>query len=647
MPTEENQNVQTWWNPSTGDQSGTDNAVNNNIDIDLNLDGLDIPVEAKAVEEIPVVEKIQEAVVDNWDDRLAEEDKKVEELQQEKIEEQNVEPIPVVEDIIQEEKADDTVESLIEVTEEAKVEPIVEETIKEPVIEEVKENIELEELDIPEVVQESEIQEEQKIEEEKIETSVVEEIKVEDEQVEELEELVPISEEVEEKSEPVVKNLVVEEPVVEWQLDLDNLDFGSTEEEATVTNEIKEEKNTKEIISDTGDVSSKKDAYVPNEHDFGDVTDALNNVDSGWAIDLWSLETNVDTDKNLEVWVEPEVKSEWWLDLDSMISDLWNTDGLNAEKTIVESVIEPVVETVMEEVKTPEVAVTSEVTQDPQINLGSTAEVVNSATTIPAQAVVMSEAPHKKSSHTWLKIFLFIIILFVWWVFMLSKMYPEEFGDVMSAIQWEDTTVIEYSDNADSGVVLEETQNLDVELTWDIEEVEELDPNSLAWQLEWEVVSGDISNNLEYTWGNIDTDVILDESWHNADVTEEDEFNAFEWLEDVMETVTSENANLLAELRKYQAKWKEYDAWGRAIGNTTAMKYGLYISEKAESVINDIETNVKIDNTKVENYFAQFDIYIAKLDKLRVSIDGEVQDDALVSSWTDESNTEPTTGTVQ
>jgi hypothetical protein len=51
------------------------------------------------------------------------------------------------------------------------------------------------------------------------------------------------------------------------------------------------------------------------------------------------------------------------------------------------------------------------------------------------------------------------------------------------------------------------------------------------------------------------------------------------------------------------------------------MKYGLYISEKAQSVINDIETDVEIDNTKVENYFAQFDIYVTKLDNLRTSIE--------------------------
>jgi|GEM_PF-6131008 len=40
------------------------------------------------------------------------------------------------------------------------------------------------------------------------------------------------------------------------------------------------------------------------------------------------------------------------------------------------------------------------------------------------------------------------------------------------------------------------------------------------------------------------------------------------------------------------------------------MKYGLYISEKSQSVIDDIENDIEIDNTKVENYFAQFDIYL-------------------------------------
>jgi hypothetical protein len=49
------------------------------------------------------------------------------------------------------------------------------------------------------------------------------------------------------------------------------------------------------------------------------------------------------------------------------------------------------------------------------------------------------------------------------------------------------------------------------------------------------------------------------------------------------------------------------------------MKYGTYIFTKASAVVNDIENGVEIDNTKVENYFAQFDIYLDKLSNLRNS----------------------------
>jgi len=72
------------------------------------------------------------------------------------------------------------------------------------------------------------------------------------------------------------------------------------------------------------------------------------------------------------------------------------------------------------------------------------------------------------------------------------------------------------------------------------------------------------------------------------------------------------------------------------------MKYGKYINTKSESVIKDIESGKKIDNTKVENYFAQFDIYIAKLDKLRVSIDGEMQGDGLTPPPINEQPPKPT-----
>jgi hypothetical protein len=53
------------------------------------------------------------------------------------------------------------------------------------------------------------------------------------------------------------------------------------------------------------------------------------------------------------------------------------------------------------------------------------------------------------------------------------------------------------------------------------------------------------------------------------------------------------------------------------MNNTTAIKYGLYISRNAEDIINNIENDVEIDTINIEKYFTQFDIYLEKLDGLR------------------------------
>ncbi len=429
-----------------------------------------------------------------------------------------------------------------------------------------------------------------------------------------------------------------------------------------------------DIVSDTGDLNSKWNVYIPNEHDFSQTVGALNSKEKG-QIDLDSLQKDQKKSDNSQLETDDSIKSqkstqEWSLDLDSMISnfennDLWkdenkknswvNLDVENdkSEETVVEqqnrwldndqSVTKSVNGNI--DLWSAEVNNNSDLEKTPiEQNLDQSKQSVNQVNNQDInspKAVVFEDKSKLKNKHSWLKIFILIILLLFWWVLILSKMYPEEFGDIMSAIKWEDTTVVEYSENSNLDTVLENTGNTGLN-TWENvlntgEIVEEPDPDSLAWQIEW--TSGTNNNVIEYdTW-----DVLVD-TWHGSD---EESFDAFEDLDEAIDSVDSQYAEVLDSLLDYKKQWDEYNEWGRSQWNTTAMKYGLYISRNAEELINDIENNIKIDMNEVDKYFAQFDVYLEKLSWLRESIEWVIESDNLDSSVENDDTTEQSSWTVQ
>ena len=421
------------------------------------------------------------------------------------------------------------------------------------------------------------------------------------------------------------------------------------------------ENNDGDIVSDIGDLNSKWNGYVPNEHDFNQTVGALNSTEK-WQIDLDHLQKDQKkaNDSQLETNSSVE-KQDWSLDLDSMISNFennewwqnenkdlsWVSSDINNNKSVensnktqnewldnvknIENWTNNSIDLWSAEVSKSNVDLEKQPIEQNSDQNQQSVNQVNNQDINPNKDVVLNEPPKTKNKHWWLKIFILIILLLAWWIMILTKMYPEEFGDIMGAIKWQDTTTIEYSDNSNNDAVLENTENIvlntgeNVLDTWEIQE--EPDPDSLAWQIEWN--SGENQNIIEYESGDT-----INNTWHSADG---EDFNAFEGLDEVIDPVDSKNAKLLEDLKNYKDQWDDYNEWGRSQWNSTAMKYGLYISKKAEGAINDIENGLEIDISEIEGYFAQFDVYLEKLSWLRDSIEwSDVESDDLISSWSNE-----------
>lgn len=849
MPTEENQNSQT-----SGDTNpvGQNDPVNQdlNLDINLNLDWLNLS-----------------GVENTWDKK---------DLSNKKP--QNL----VVEESISEkpkEKTDIQEEKILE-NKENKLDEINIEDTKSVNIDDRLDVNQLEDLDLSNVwVVSKELKKQDVIKEENSEIQDVQNdieskdddwLLEEDKKVEELEKWIEINwitqweNNPDNEVEDEIVDKTVKKTLEKWNtdVDLENLDIPFVETSKTDevkdevkninTNDFKEEwpedleapeefhienlwtdiveNNDWDIVSDTWDLNGNKDVYVPNEHDFNELSSALEWAKSGDKINLKKTWTNIESDSK-DVISQPQLDNNQILqnnikkektnktmfsgvDLDSLISEV---DGIkpvvkltennkiktqdnvildmnNSSETLqqknqgnilVESKIKN--DNIKEDkskwiisnaVKTEEqkfnfnnltkdklkktvasIPVVNNVVNTPQLqqSVGVKTEpvispvpvvwsnvVVSSTPTIsnisaqweapvvsniwqpvpvtntvqagvmpvwvPTWAVIMWAPPAQwKSKHKWLKIFGLIIILLWLWFFILSKMYPEEMGNIM----WKDSVDNSVVESLEKNIVEETVSTEDVIHDAAIDKSNEEENTWLSWNVEDNQQMKDIINdsmsgdyawvdmmdeeliddwNMEkdiMTWNNIQTQDMdpdslaaqiendnLVSSWiedviaedvlsgekmkHNAS---EEPFDAFEEIEGVIDSSSDNNDELLAKLQEYQDKWNKYDNWGRENNNTTAIKYGLYISRNAEELVVNIENGEEIITTKLDDYFAQFDKYLEKLDGLRLSVDWSGKSEVLVdetinesesiSQWEEESVSTPetedggSTGTVQ
>ncbi len=105
----------------------------------------------------------------------------------------------------------------------------------------------------------------------------------------------------------------------------------------------------------------------------------------------------------------------------------------------------------------------------------------------------------------------------------------------------------------------------------------------------------------------------------------------FQDLENLTTTADTTDT-ILSKLTTYSTQGKTYLAQGRQVNNQTLVKYGLYISKKADQFTTKIESWEEISN--LSWYFAQFDQYLAQLQ----SIAGTIADTNSTLSTTTNTN---------
>lgn len=100
----------------------------------------------------------------------------------------------------------------------------------------------------------------------------------------------------------------------------------------------------------------------------------------------------------------------------------------------------------------------------------------------------------------------------------------------------------------------------------------------------------------------------------------------FDGFADLQDVLTGANGNpaltdqQLTQLKKFSDEAKTFVELGKKINDKVMLKYGTYVSKKADGLILSIENKEQIDNAKIDWYLAQFSGYIYQLTTL--SYDG-------------------------
>ena len=451
-----------------------------------------------------------------------------------------------------------------------------------------------------------------------------------------------------------------------------SLEFGSSEEWGSQDENNSWESNftphiNLDFVSDTG-APAQEWQYVPNEEDYYKIYDALDSAPH-WQINVSSLHDGTLEKKDDSKYNEIESQMNWWNDwvfnLDAVTADLQVQD-LNSviEKTKEENLFTNPNETsgaqnlwsvlsvdVHQNVvsdntvaSVPNVQQVSEVPQTSQ-NINTMPQpsveqpqqnVVNNTVWwyvpstqvswqwqqlyvdqngmwVPGTVVVSQEKNH----HTWLKVILIFLLLLWAWIFILYKMFPSEFNDIIKAIKWEDTTVIEYSwwvsssleptstqTNSESLDSTEDMENLEMHGSADDAGIsEELwDPNSLSALLE--------QDNQDIVMQPIDSETNEEV---NNDGNDGEDMDVFWELWLLIDDDRSDILNVINVLESYEKQWETYQKLWSDQNQSTVYKYATYIVNKSKSMREDIETTWKMDINAINQVTAQFDSYLSKM----------------------------------
>ncbi|MCX6823863.1 MAG: hypothetical protein NT085_01955 [candidate division SR1 bacterium] len=194
---------------------------------------------------------------------------------------------------------------------------------------------------------------------------------------------------------------------------------------------------------------------------------------------------------------------------------------------------------------------------------------ITTTTQIPVQAIMQTSISKNKSVKTLLFTVMFAALGFTTF-FILKTMYPIEFGNMFGG-----QTTMHASEIA-TGTELTGTETTGTELTGTI--------------------------TTEEISGTLDTGAGIHES-----ATGDNTFGALNDLTTTPPPVKDD----ISRLTEYVTQGNDFLTQGKTMNNNTVIKYGLYISKKATTFLEDIANGKEINN--LSGYFAQFDQYIGQL----------------------------------
>lgn len=248
--------------------------------------------------------------------------------------------------------------------------------------------------------------------------------------------------------------------------------------------------------------------------------------------------------------------------------------------------------------------------------------IPTTTTQMPTQAILQTSMPHKKNAGV--KAFLFVIMfvaLGFTTFFILKTMYPIEFANMFDS----------------------QSQMHASEITT---ETEMTGADSIAAELTGTEITGAYTGADEIS-GTVDTDTGTD---MHASATGDDVFGE---LNDLGSTTEQAPQSDVARLTDYATQGNDFLAQGKNINNKTVIKYGMYISKKATTFLEDIANGKEITN--LSGYFAQFDQYIIELKTLVTQPAAQADSQPAVSptpapndiqDMTADTSTPPNTGIV-
>lgn len=252
----------------------------------------------------------------------------------------------------------------------------------------------------------------------------------------------------------------------------------------------------------------------------------------------------------------------------------------------------------------------------------------------PAQQAVNPQQANatKKKQSMGSKILMIVLMLAVLvgaGFYILKTMYPAEFDSLMGGNKQPEIQFIDPHANKDNTTTPETNTGSTVE------------ENNTETQTGSEHSAADHQNNIvmdteenlvedntdtvedtipEETENTTETPEIIEDDTIVEDIVDdtidEEEFNPFEDLDEMLEEETNPNQEIIDQLTEYNSQGEEFLDLGYAINDKTVIKYSLYITKKSTEFIEQLEIGEDIDISKVEKYLAQFGQYLTKLQEI-------------------------------